>query len=183
MNKQAKKTINKDSKVALVAQLSEKVNRSKGMIFANYQGLTHQQLEALKKAVQALDGDFVATKNSLILRALEAKSLTDEDKAQFEKPTATLFMYADVIEPLKVLAKTIKDFQLPTIKFGLLDDKSMSASDVLKLSSLPAKIVLQAQLLGMMVAPIQGLHRALNWNIQSLVMTLNAIKEQKPATN
>lgn len=183
MNKQAKKTINKDSKIAVVAQLSEKVNKSIGMIFANYQGLTHQQLETLKKAVQTLDGDFVATKNSLILRALEGKTLSDEDKAQFKKPTATLFMYGDIVEPLKVLARTIKDFKLPEIKFGLLENKSVSSSDILKLSALPGKPVLQAQLLAMMMSPIQGLHRALNWNMQSLVMTLNAIEEKKSAAN
>lgn len=180
-SKQAKKTINKESKVALVAELSEKVAKSKGMVFANYQGLTHQQLEGLKKQVKALEGDFVATKNSLILRALGDKPLSEEDKKYFNLPTATLFMYGDVVEPLKVLAKTIKDFKLPEIKFGLLEDKVVSASDVIKLSSLPAKPVLQAQLLGMMMGPVQGLHRALNWNMQSLVMTLNAIKDKKTA--
>lgn len=183
MNKQAKKTINKDSKVALVAELTDKVSRSKGMVFANYQGLTHQQLEGLKKAVQALNGDFVATKNSLILRALDGKTLSEEDKLQFEKPTATLFMYNDVVEPLKVLAKTIKDFKLPEIKFGFLEDKSVSAADVIKLSALPAKPVLQAQLLGMMMSPIQNLHRALQWNMQSLVITLKAISDKKQATS
>lgn len=183
MNKQAKKTINKASKVALVAELTDKVQKSKGMVFANYQGLTHQQLEGLKKAVQKLEGDFIATKNSLILKALEEKTLSEEDKKQFEKPTATLFMYGDVVEPLKVLAKTIKDFKLPEIKFGFLEEKTVSASDVLKLSALPAKPVLQAQLLAMMMSPVQNLHRALNWNMQSLVLTLNAIKEKKPATS
>jgi large subunit ribosomal protein L10 len=178
-SKQAKKTINKASKVALVAELTEKVQKSKGLVFANYQGLTHQQLEGLKKAVQALDGDFVATKNSLILKALGDKPLSDEDKNHFNKPTATLFMYGDVVEPLKVLAKTIKDFKLPEVKFGLIEDKSVSATDVIKLSSLPAKPVLQAQLLGMMMSPVQGLHRALTWNMQSLVMTLKAIEEKK----
>ena len=171
---------NRQKKEVLVAEYTERVEKSKGMVFANYQGLTHQQLEALKKAVKAVDGEFVATKNSLMLRALEGKvELSDEAKAQFNQPTATLFMYNDIVDPLKHLTKTVKELKLPVIKFGILEGKVITDKEVTKLASLPALPVLRAQLLGQMMSPISGLHRALNWNLQQLVLTLNAIKEKK----
>ena len=62
---------NRQKKEKIVAELLEKVARSKGMVFTSYQGLTHKQLEGLKKAVKTLDADFIATKNSLIRKAME----------------------------------------------------------------------------------------------------------------
>lgn len=170
---------NRLRKVDIVNELTEKVEKSKGMVFTDYQGLTHHQLEALKRAVKKLDAEFVATKNSLILRALEGKIDTETEKDKFTRPTATLFLYNDIVEPLKHLAKTIKEYKLPIVKFGVLEGKLINDKEVTKLATLPALPVLRAQLLGQMKAPISGLHRALNWNLQSLVMTLNAIKEKK----
>lgn len=166
-------------KEELVAKISEKVEKATAFVFVNYQGLTHLQIEGLKKSAKKLDAEFVAVKNTLMLRALSEYNLTDEDKKNFEKPTATLFIYGDIVEPLKALAKTAKELGLPKVKFGILEKNSISAEQVLKLATLPALPVMRAQLLGMMKSPIQGLHRALTWNMQSLVMTLNAIAQKK----
>lgn len=179
-NDTVKVSQNRKKKEGLVAEYTERVDKAKGMVFTNYQGLTHQQLEGLKKAVKSVEGEFVATKNSLMLRALDGKvEISEETKTHFNQPTATLFMYNDIVEPLKSLTKTIKEFKLPVIKFGILEGKVISDTDVTKLAKLPALPVLRAQLLGQMQAPISGLHRALNWNLQQLVLTLNAIKEKK----
>lgn len=179
MNKQPKKIFNKTAKAAIVAEFSEKTQKAKGMVFTNYQGLTHQQIEGLKKSARTMEAEYVITKNRLLIRSLPENSLSDEDKAKLEQPTATLFLYGDPVEPLKALAKMVKELNLPTIKFGFLDGKTLSDSQVVKLSTLPSKLTLQAQLLGQMMSPIQGLHRALQWNLQGLVMTLNAIASKK----
>lgn len=166
-------------KEGIVAEFSDKVKKAKGMVFTNYQGLTHKQIERLKRAVKKVEADYVVTKNRLLIRALESLKLSDADKKHFQQPTATLFIYNDIVEPLKQLAKAIKEFKLPLIKFGILEGKSLTQADVTKLATLPAMPMLRAQLLGQMQAPIQGLHRALSWNMQSLVMTLNAIAQKR----
>ena len=178
-NEEKKVSQNKQKKIDLVNEYIEKVEKSTGLVFADYQGLTHQQLEGLKKALRKIDGEFIITKNTLILRALGSKELSDADKEYFNKPTATLFMYGDIIEPLKELAKVIKALNLPAVKFGIIENKSVAASDVAKLATLPPMDTLRAQLLGQMMSPIQGLHRALSWNMQQLVLTLSAIQKAK----
>lgn len=167
---------NKQKKIAIAEDLTTKVEKSKGIFLTNYTGLTHQQLEGLKRAVKKLDGEFVIAKNTLLKRALGKKATQEE---VFNQPTAVLFTYNDVVEPLKVIAKLIKEINLPVIKAGYLENQWLSASDVNRLSNLPPKPMLQAQLLGMMKQPIQDLHRALNWNIQSLVISLSAIAQKK----
>ncbi len=171
----------RERKETIVSELNDKVKKAKAFVFTNYQGLNHQQIEGLKKAVKKLNAEYVVTKNTLMLRALENLNLSDEDKKQFEQPTATLFLYDDIVEPLKELAKLVKTLKLPEIKFGIIENRAVTDKDVLKLSTLPPLPVLQAQLLGQMLSPLQGLHRALNWNLQTLVMTLNAIASKKQA--
>ncbi len=168
---------NRAKKEKIVAELAEKVNRAKGFVFTGYQGLTHKQLEGLKKAVKTLDADFVATKNSLILKAMENCKLKIENS--LKDATATLFLYGDPVMPLKALAKMIKELSLPTIKFGILDGAQMTGEQLLKLSTLPTREVLLTQLAVGLKSPIFGLHRALNWNMQKLVMTLKAIEIKK----
>lgn len=170
---------NREKKGVIIAEVTEKVQKAKGMVFTNFQGLTHHQLETLKKAAKSTDAEYVATKNTLLLRTLAEKNLADTEKAKFQNPTATLFIYNDIVAPLKHLAKSIKDLKLPEIKFGLIDGKIMTSDEILKLSTLPPIEVLRAQLLGQMMSPIQSLHRALRWNLQGLVITLNAIAKKK----
>lgn len=172
---------NRVKKNAVVADLSETIGKAKGLVFTNYQGLTHKQIESLKVAIKPLDANFEITKNTLLKIALEQKNLKIEDEKGFDGPTGTLFLFGDVIEPLKKLAKTIKDFNLPKIKFAIIDGKSISAEDVIKLSALPSRETLLTQLAFSLKSPIIGLHRALNWNLQKLVMTLNAVAMSKPA--
>ncbi len=186
---------NRQKKEQIVAKLADKVSRAKGLVFTNYQGLTHVQLEKLKKAIKALNAELVVTKNTLLKLALgkvdkvervekvEKSSSTSTTFSTFTTllsgPTATLFLYADPIEPLKQLAKTIKELNLPTIKLGILEGQSLTSDQVLKLASLPSRDILIAQLIFQMKTPIYRLHRALGWNIQKLVMTLKAIESKK----
>jgi len=178
-NDKVKVSQNRQKKETLVAEYTEKVEKAKGIVFANYQGLTHLQLEAMKKALKKDEAEFVAAKNTLLLRSLEGKVDVTSEKDKFTQPTGALFIYNDIVAPLKTLTKTIKDFTLPVIKFGILEGKIISDKDVVKLSNLAPLPVLRAQLLGQMKAPISGLHRSLSWNLQKLVLTLNAIKEKK----
>lgn len=168
---------NRQKKEKIVAELIEKVNRSKGVVFTNYQGLTHKQLESLKKKIRALNADFIMTKNTLILRSI--KSLKDKLLNPLQGATATLFLYGDPVGPLKELARALKEFNLPTIKFGILEGVVLTSEQALKLSALPSRQTLLTQLVVGLKSPISNLHRALNWNIQKFVMTLKAIESKK----
>lgn len=170
---------NRQKKEEIVANVAEKVNKAKAIVFTNYAGLTHVQLEGIKKTAGKMDAEYVATKNSLLQLALKERNLSPEDAKKLQQPTATLFIYSDILLPLKALTKTMKELSLPTIKFGLFEGKSLNSAEVLKLSTLPPLPVLRAQFLGQLLSPIQGLHRSLNWNMQKFVMTLNAIKDRK----
>lgn len=183
---------NRQKKEQLVAEISEKVGRAKAMVFTNYKGMTHQQIEALKKSLKPLEAEMAVTKNTLLKLALQKVSketkvpkvskgypFDTSDIFNLEGPTATLFAYADPIAPLKELAKVMKLFKFPTIKFAIFEGKTLDEAEVTRLSTLPTREVLLAQMIGNIKAPLYGLHRALSWNLQKLVMTLKAIESKK----
>lgn len=175
----SKISTNKQKKIDLVNELTEKVAKSKAIVFTNYQGLTHLQLERIKRAAKKLEAEYVTTKNTLVKRALGDQIDAEADKDKFTDPTATLFIYNDIVGPLKELTAIIKELTLPKIKFGIFEGKHITEKDVEKIATLPPLPVLQARLLGQMKAPISGLHRALSWNMTKLVMTLKAIESKR----
>lgn len=168
----------RQKKQQVVAEVVEKIEKAKLMVFANYQGMTHKQIEQLKKGLRSAHAELAVTKNTLLKRALKDKE-QPADEAALQNPTATLFAYEDPILPLKELNKMIKALKMPSIKFGIFEGKLLSADDVVKLSALPTRDVLLAQFVGSLKSPIYGLHRALSWNMQKLVLTLNAIQAKK----
>jgi large subunit ribosomal protein L10 len=170
---------NRVKKETLIAEVAGKIAKSKAMVFTNYTGLTHKQLETFKREIKKSDAEFAVLKNTLLKIALTNAKLETGDAKNFDLPTGAMFLYGDVVTPLKSLAKMVKDLEKPQIKFGILDGKLVSSSDVIKISALPSREVLLAQLAGMMKSPIQGLHRSLSWNLQKFVMTLSAIQKQK----
>lgn len=176
MKDEAKKiSKNRVKKEGVVAELTDKASRAKAIIFTNYQGMTHVQLEQLKKGLKTLNAELVVAKNSLLAIAIK-----HENFKTLQGATATLFAYDDVVGPIKEIAKLVKAIKLPTVKFGILDGNVLAESDVMRLSTLPTRDVLIAKVIGGMKSPLYGLHRSLNWNMQKLVMTLKAIEKTKP---
>lgn len=170
-------------KTDAVSMLSEKMSRAKAFFLTDYRGLTHQQLETLKKALKKADGEFVVAKNTLIRIAM--KQFNNETMKQLEpelkNPTASFFSYGDEIAAIKALASFIKTTQLPKIKLGLFAGNIATPIDFTKLASLPTRDILLATLVGRLKSPIYGLHHAMNWNLQRLVTVLSNIKDKKPA--
>lgn len=161
----------KSQKVEVVAELKEKLAKAKSLVLADYRGLTHKQLEEIKKAMKLINAEFVITKNTL-LKLASTNSQFQISISNIEGPTATLFSYEDEIAPFSVLAKFIKNFGLMQIKTGWLNNKALTGDEVLKIASLPSREILMATLVSRLKGPVYRLHNALSWNTRKLILTL-----------
>ncbi|MEK9178584.1 MAG: 50S ribosomal protein L10 [Patescibacteria group bacterium] len=179
--KQPKKLTGRPRKEKAVEEISQKLEESSSLVLTDYQGLTHRQLEALKKNLKKSGASFSVTKNTLLKISVEkTKKYADLLKEHsYESPTAVLFIKGDVIDALKLIAKANKDFGLPKIKIGLIDGESLDEAQVLKLASLPNRETLLAQLGGVLNSPISGLVFVLNANLQKLVFVLSEISKTR----
>jgi len=163
-------------KIDTVKTLSEKAGRAKSIVFVDYTGLKHKQLEQLRKALKTVEAEFLVTKNTLLSRALAQAS---DIKDMLQNNTATLFNYQDEVAGMKELFKFFKAATVGKAKGGLLGATVLTSDEVTRLSKLPPKEQLIGQLVGQLQSPIRGLHYALSWNINRLVWGLNNIKDKK----
>jgi large subunit ribosomal protein L10 len=164
-------------KINTVNELTDKISKSRSIIFADYTGIKHKQLETLRKNLKKTGAEFTVTKNKLLERALgdTASSVT----SHLKENTGTLFNYEDETGGLKELLKFFKLTALGKTKGGLLGSTALTEEDIIRLSKLPGKQELLGQLAGQLMAPLSGLHYALSWNINRLVWGLTNIKNQK----
>lgn len=164
-------------KIDTVSDLTGKVARSKSMVFVDYRGLKHKQLESLRKSLKTVNADLTITKNRLMMRALADRA--ESTRTALSDTTATLFSYDDEVAPLKELLKYFKTAGAGKTKGGLLGQTFLSDTDVTRLAGLPTRQILFSQLVGQLNAPIQRLHHALSWNINKFVWALDAVKNSK----
>lgn len=176
---------NRVAKEAIVEDLKLKLDNAKSIVLTDYQGLTHKQIEQMKKQLKAVNSSFAITKNTLLKISLStSKNFADKVTPDaLNAPTATLFISGDPIEALKILQKVAKDTGIPRIKVGVIDGESLDQAQLIKLSTLPNRATLLAQFVGTLNSPIQGLVVVLNGNIQKLAMVLNEISNLKPKTS
>lgn len=164
-------------KVETVNELTEKVKKAKSIVFAEYKGIKHKQLEELRKNLKNANAEMMVSKNRLMLRALGDSADTVKDTLVGE--TAVVFSYGDEVSGVKELTKFFEAIALGKAKGGLLGTTLLTAQDVAKLAKIPSKEVLLAKLAGQLQAPIRGLHYSLSWNLNKLVWALNAVKGKK----
>jgi large subunit ribosomal protein L10 len=164
-------------KTETIEILKEKFQKAKSMIFTDYQGLKHKQLEELRKNLAKTDSELSVVKNKLFERAVGAKA--SDFKEYLKNSTAIVFAYKDEVAPLKELKKFFKAANLGATKGGTLGDQVLTNSQVDTLAGLPPKQALLGQLAGQLNAPIQSLHYALSWNMNRLVWVLDGIKNIK----
>lgn len=166
-------------KIDAVASLAEKAKKASSIIFADYRTIKHKQLEKLRTSLKPMKGEFIVTKNKLLERALGERGASVRE--HLKESTATLFSFGDEILPLKELLKFFKTVGVGKPKGGLLGTKVLSETEVSEFAKLPGRQELLGRLVGQMKSPLYGLHRALSWNINSLVWALNAVKGTKKA--
>ena len=111
---------------------------------------------------------YKGEKDTLERVAAERSERTDLADS-FIGTVAIAFGYSDIVQPARVLADFIRDSKSDlTIKGGFLDDRLLTAEEVMVLSKLPSREVLLARVLGGMQSPITSLVNCLSAPITGL---------------
>ena len=144
-------------KQAIVEALAERISNASAGIIVDYQGITVAEDTALRAECRNNNVEYAVIKNTLLRFAFNNCGLNELDD-QLNGTTSLAICADDPVAPARVIAdyaKKLKDkFE---IKGGFMDGKVVSMDTVNALASIPALPVLQAQVLGTMLAPISGL--------------------------
>jgi large subunit ribosomal protein L10 len=171
--------MHKEDKERVVAELTEKLRTSDTLIVADYRGLTMPQIDALRGRLIEHGAKLTVVKNTLTRRAAEAAG-ADALLALLEGPSAIAFIEADgdAVAVAKALADSARDTKVLEIRGGVMQGRSISASDIEELSKLPPFDVLRGQVLGVIIAPLTNLLALVNAPLQNLVGLIDARIDQ-----
>ncbi|MDO8573885.1 MAG: 50S ribosomal protein L10 [Candidatus Daviesbacteria bacterium] len=158
----------RQQKEETVQIIADKLKKAKAVVFADYKGMTMKQLSDLRDKLREVQGEFTITKNTLLKRALP--------EADLDGPTATLFAYDDEISPIKILVKALKDAAIGSVKTGFLGKMALDEAKILRLALLPTKDELRGKIVGVLVAPLQGIVSVLQGNLRNLVYVVRELR-------
>lgn len=169
-------------KANIVSDLSDKLNRSAFLLVTDYQRMKVDQFGELRNRLAPTRAEVHVVKNSFLKRAMSASGLPDVAD-QLRGQTAVVTGEDDVAPVAKILKTFAAEFKIAALKIGVVDKNVLSTAEVESLADLPSRSVLQAQLLGVLLAPATKLVRILNEPASALARLLNAKaeKEGKPA--
>ena len=147
-----------ESKKAAVDALAERLKNSTAAVFVDYKGINVAQDTALRNQFREAGVEYTVVKNTLTRFAMKNVGLDDLNDV-LNGTTSLATSAGDPIAPMRVVNKYAKQLGEGkfNIKGGFMDGKVLSLEEIMALAELPAKDVLQAQALGMMLAPITSL--------------------------
>ena len=155
-------------KQAVVATLTEQLKGATSGVLVDYKGITVAEDTALRVELRQNDVQYGVVKNTLARFAMNNVGLGELDSV-LNGTTSLATCANDPIAPMRVINKYAKQLNGKfEIKGGFMDGKVLSLEEISALAELPSKEVLQAQALGMMLAPIT-----------SFAIVIKAICEQK----
>ena len=144
-------------KQAVVADLTNKLQNAAAGVLVDYKGITVAEDTALRAELRKNNVEYAVVKNTLLQFAVNNCGMNELDSL-LNGATALAICHDDPIAP----ARVVNDFAKKIdgrfeIKGGFMDGKVMPLNEVLALANIPPLPVLQAQVLGTMLAPISGL--------------------------
>lgn len=143
-------------KQAVVAALTEKLQGSVAGVIVDYSGITVSEDTEMRRKLRESNVDYSVVKNTLLRFAINNAGLSELDSL-LNGTTSIAVSADDPVAPAKIIkeyADKLNDrFE---IKGGFMDGKVISVDEINALADIPALPVLQAQVLGTMLAPISS---------------------------
>jgi len=180
METQTAKRPPKPKKVEIVADLTDKVNRARGIYFTEYKGLTVAEITDLRRQCYQNHVDLLVVKNTFSRRVLADKGYEDVLK-HLVGPVAIAFGYSDPVVPAKVLHDFSQKNDKLVLKGGVFEGKAITAKDVQAIKDLPSREVALSMLVGAIYGPVQGFYNVVSGVLGNFVSVIDQIAEKKKA--
>ena len=162
-------------KEATVNLLTSMLKEARGVVFADFTGLTVAEMQELRKNFRAEKIEFEVVPKTILDRALKAVGLSSVTPKAWQGSVSVATSQTDEISPAKVVAAFAKAHDKLKVHGGVLNKSWADMAQVKVLSKLPSKQELLGQLVSVMSGSMRGLVTVLQGNIRGLVQVLNAM--------
>lgn len=170
--------VTREQKAQTLEELRDKFARSKGVVFAQYRGISVNDLQEMRKGLRKAHVDYKVAKKTLVRIAAKEKGYEIPPELM-EGPIGLAFGYDDEIVAAQKMQEFTKKFDKLKLIGGLMEGKLLDAATVKQLASIPSRQVLLAQLLDVLQGPVRGFVGTLHGVVSAFVRATNAYKEKK----
>ena len=165
--------MNRTEKQVAVEQLNKDAEAVSGVFAVDFRGLKVEEATELRRKIRESGSKYRVVKNTLALRSLKGTSL-DPIQVHLKGMTALAYTEADPVALAKLLNDFAKDVPVLTFKGGMISGKEVTPEECKQLASLPSREELLAQLLSVLLAPIQNFLGVLEAPARDLILVLKA---------
>lgn len=154
-----------EKKQDIINEIAEKTKNSSSVVIFEYQGLTVEDTNRLRRLLKENNSEFKIYKNTLAKRAFD--SLKIEMSEEFKGPKAIAFS-EDSIAPIKVLYDFAKKNKALVVKTGIVDGEITDETKLEELSKIPSREGLLTMLAGGLIGTVRDLAIALDLRAEQL---------------
>ena len=147
--------MNKEAKKNYVTEMKKNFTANDSVMIAQYQGLSVNELDSLRKELREKGILFKITKNRITKLAVKESSVKELEK-YFVGPTAAA-LSSDPITTAKILTSFAKNHEKLKIVAGFMDGKVLDKNEVAIIATLPSLEEARAKIVGILASPAQKL--------------------------
>ncbi len=171
-----------EQKRETVARLKQAIESSESLYIAEFSELSANDMGELRGQVKDADAQLVVVKNRLFRLAIEGTQV-EALVELMTGPRAVVFCYGDPVAPAKAIATFADDHSGSiVIKAGFADGQLLDEQQANRMATLPSRQELLASVVSGIAAPVTDLVYTLSGLVSDLVLTLQAVADQKAET-
>ena len=170
----------KSQKAEVIEELEGEIREATALIVADYRGLSVTAISEVRNGLRPLDATFRVSKNTLARIAAERVG-TDGLAGMLTGPTAIAFCKGDPAAVAKKLSDVARETRILRLKGAVVEGQALDEAGVRRLATLPPREALQAQVVGVLAAPLQGFVNVLAAAPREFVVVLDQIIQLKQA--
>jgi len=170
--------VRKAEKQQVVVELEEWLRGCEHLIISGYRGLDVKAMAQLRRAIREAGGQLRVVKKTLFQRALGEGDETGLIQ-YMEGPVAVTFISEDPLPVLKGMSAFARTHEQLDLKGGWVDGQLLTGGQLNELAALPPREELLGRLLTMLSAPVAQLAAVLQAVPRDLVLTLQALAQQR----
>lgn len=144
-----------DIKKEIVAEITDKFQRSVATVLVDYRGLKVGEVTEIRKQCREQGLEYKVYKNTLTRMAAENAGMEELVK-ELVGPNAILFSYEDPVVAAKVASEFAKTHKNLELKVGFVEGTFYGEEELKEFASIPSREGLIAKLLGSFKAPVSN---------------------------
>lgn len=171
--------LTREQKEEILKKMTEQMKDAKAVVFADYQGLSVEDMKDLRRKLREKGVDFKVAKKTLMKLATKEAGFGELSDEVVEGPVGAAFSMEDEIAAAKIIHLFGKENKNLKLRGAIFEGRVLSIEETKELALLPGKEELLAKFIYIIKSPLSGFHGVLNNTISGFVRVLNAVKEKQ----